>query len=159
MTTTALIAGGMSGIGRAVACKLADLGIQVLITGRNENRGEETIAGLRTAGGQTDFISSDRRDDSSTHEVARRAIDLGNSHVDILINNADASLISWVSQPKGANSRHLPPIRSSALWGQLPPIPLTKSREFELLEQSAAYEKRQNFSSARYADYAEPSHG
>ena len=55
MTTTALIAGGMSGIGRAVACKLADLGIQVLITGRNENWGEETIAGLEDGGWPNGF--------------------------------------------------------------------------------------------------------
>ena len=38
--------------------------------------------------GQADFISSDLRDASSARQVARRAIELGNGHVDILINNA-----------------------------------------------------------------------
>jgi NAD(P)-dependent dehydrogenase (short-subunit alcohol dehydrogenase family) len=65
MSTTALITGGTSGIGRAVANKLAQLGIHTLVVGRNEERGEKTIAEIRAAGGQADFISSDLRDASS----------------------------------------------------------------------------------------------
>jgi NAD(P)-dependent dehydrogenase (short-subunit alcohol dehydrogenase family) len=59
-----------------------------LVVGRNEERGEKTIAEIRAAGGQANFISSDLRDASSARQVARRAIELGNGHVDILINNA-----------------------------------------------------------------------
>jgi NAD(P)-dependent dehydrogenase (short-subunit alcohol dehydrogenase family) len=79
MTTTALITGGTSGIGRAVAKKLAGLGIHVVVAGRNAERGEKTIAEIRAAGGQADFISSDLRDASSAREVARRAVELGNA--------------------------------------------------------------------------------
>jgi NAD(P)-dependent dehydrogenase (short-subunit alcohol dehydrogenase family) len=88
MSTTALITGGTSGIGRAVANKLAQLGIHTLVVGRNEERGEKTITEIRAAGGQANFISSDLRDASSARQVARRAIELGNGHIDILINNA-----------------------------------------------------------------------
>jgi NAD(P)-dependent dehydrogenase (short-subunit alcohol dehydrogenase family) len=51
-------------------------------------RGEKTVAEIRAAGGKADFISSNLRDASSAREVARRAIELGNGHVDILINSA-----------------------------------------------------------------------
>jgi len=85
---TALITGGTSGIGRAAANKMALLGIHVLVVGRNVERGERTVAEIRAAGGQADFISSDLRDASSARQVAKRAIELGNGHVDILINNA-----------------------------------------------------------------------
>lgn len=88
MNTTALITGATSGIGRAVANKLAQLGVHVLVVGRNEERGKKTITEIRTAGGQADFIASDLRDASSAREVARRAIELGDGYVDILINNA-----------------------------------------------------------------------
>ncbi|HEY2530807.1 MAG TPA: SDR family oxidoreductase [Xanthobacteraceae bacterium] len=88
MTTTALITGGTSGIGRAVANKLAQLGVHVLVVVRNVQRGEKTIAEIRAAGGQADFISSDLRDASSARHVARKAVELGNAHVDVLINNA-----------------------------------------------------------------------
>ena len=87
-SSTALITGGTSGIGRATANKLAQLGIHVIVVGRNAERGEKTVAEIRTAGGHADFISSDLRDASNAREVARRAIELGNGHVDILINNA-----------------------------------------------------------------------
>jgi NAD(P)-dependent dehydrogenase (short-subunit alcohol dehydrogenase family) len=88
MTTTALVTGGTSGIGRAVANKLGQMGVHVLVVGRNVERGEKTTVEIRTAGGQADFISSDLRDASSARRVARRAVELGNGHVDILINNA-----------------------------------------------------------------------
>jgi NAD(P)-dependent dehydrogenase (short-subunit alcohol dehydrogenase family) len=88
MTITALITGGTSGIGQAVAKKLAQLEIHVIVAGRSEERGKKTIAEIRRAGGQADFIASDLRDASSVREVARRAVELGNGHVDILINNA-----------------------------------------------------------------------
>jgi NAD(P)-dependent dehydrogenase (short-subunit alcohol dehydrogenase family) len=87
-SSTALITGGTSGIGRAAARKLAQLGIHVVVVGRNAERGEETVAEIRAAGGEADFISSDLKDVSSAREVARRAAELGNGHVDILINNA-----------------------------------------------------------------------
>src|SRR5438445_13532962 len=85
---TALVTGGTSGIGRAAATKLAQLGIHVIVVGRNAERGGKTVAEIRAAGGKADFISSDLRDASSAREVARRAIELGNGRVDILINNA-----------------------------------------------------------------------
>jgi Dehydrogenases with different specificities (related to short-chain alcohol dehydrogenases) len=85
---TALITGGTSGIGRATADKLAQFGIHVIVVGRNTERGEKTVAAIRTAGDKADFISSDLRDAASAREVARKAIELGNGHVDILINNA-----------------------------------------------------------------------
>src|SRR5436853_4948495 len=87
-SSVALITGGTSGIGRATANKLAQLGVHVIVVGRNAERGEKTVAEIRAAGGEADFISSDLRDASSGREVARRAVELGNGHVDILINNA-----------------------------------------------------------------------
>ena len=87
-SSTALITGGTSGIGRAVANKLAALGIHVIVVGRDVERGKKTVAEIRAAGGKADFISSDLRDAESARELARKAIELGNGHVDILINNA-----------------------------------------------------------------------
>jgi NAD(P)-dependent dehydrogenase (short-subunit alcohol dehydrogenase family) len=86
--TTALITGGTSGIGRAAANKLAQSGVHVLVVGRNLERGGKTVAEIRAAGGQADFIASDLRDAARAREVAGRAVELGNGQLDILINNA-----------------------------------------------------------------------
>jgi len=87
-TATALVTGGTSGIGRATANKLAQMGIHVLVVGRNAERGKKTIDEIRAAGGNADFILFDLRDAESARTVAQRAIELGNGRVDILINNA-----------------------------------------------------------------------
>src|SRR5437660_8159880 len=86
--STALITGGTGGIGRAVANKLAQLGMHVIVVGRNAERGEQTVADIHAAGGTADFLASDLRDASSARDVARRAVEVGNGHIDILINNA-----------------------------------------------------------------------
>ena len=88
MSSTALVTGGTSGIGRAVANKLAQLGIHVLLVGRNAERGNKAVEQICAAGGKADFISSDLRDAATAREVAKKAVELGNGHVDILINNA-----------------------------------------------------------------------
>lgn len=85
---TALITGGTSGIGRAAAKQLAQLGIHVLVVGRNPKRGAETLAEIREAGGKADFIAADLGNAAVAREVAKRALQLGNGHVDILVNNA-----------------------------------------------------------------------
>ena len=88
MTTTALITGATSGIGRAVANQLAHSGIHVIVVGRNLERGESTIAQMRAVGGKADFIASDLRDAAGVRAVAKKAVELGGGHIDILINNA-----------------------------------------------------------------------
>ena len=85
---TALITGGTSGIGFATARKLAQFGIFVLVVGRNAERGKKAVDAIRAAGGKADFIASELRGADSAREVARKALELGNGQVDILINNA-----------------------------------------------------------------------
>jgi NAD(P)-dependent dehydrogenase (short-subunit alcohol dehydrogenase family) len=87
-TSTALITGGTSGIGFATAKKLAQLGFHIVVVGRSAERGKKAVDEIRGAGGKADFIASDLRDAASARQVARKAIELGNGNVDILINNA-----------------------------------------------------------------------
>lgn len=78
---TTLITGGTSGIGRAAALKLTQLGIHVLVGGRNRERGDKTVADIRATRGRADFIASDLRDASRAREVAKKAVELGGGHV------------------------------------------------------------------------------
>jgi NAD(P)-dependent dehydrogenase (short-subunit alcohol dehydrogenase family) len=79
--TVALITGATSGIGKATAFALAGRGAHVLVGGRNAARGEAVVTSLRASGAKADFVDVDR-------ELARRATELGDGHVDILVNNA-----------------------------------------------------------------------
>jgi len=55
----ALVTGGGSGIGRATALAFAREGAQVVIGNRNVQRGEETVAMIRKAGGEASFQRTD----------------------------------------------------------------------------------------------------
>ena len=55
----ALITGGGSGIGRATALAFAREGAQVVIGNRNVQRGEETVAMIKKAGGEASFKRTD----------------------------------------------------------------------------------------------------
>jgi NAD(P)-dependent dehydrogenase (short-subunit alcohol dehydrogenase family) len=85
---TALVTGSTSGIGRATADALADLGAYVLVSGRDTARGEKAVAEIRATGGKADFIAADLSTPTGPHELAQAAITAGGGHVDILVNNA-----------------------------------------------------------------------
>jgi NAD(P)-dependent dehydrogenase (short-subunit alcohol dehydrogenase family) len=82
---TALVTGGTSGIGRAVAVKLASRGAHVIVTGRDKRRGDEVIAGIDAQGGRARFIAADLANFDDVRRLAEAAAD-----VDVLVNNAGA---------------------------------------------------------------------
>jgi NAD(P)-dependent dehydrogenase (short-subunit alcohol dehydrogenase family) len=86
--STALVTGGTSGIGRAIALDLAAHGAHVIVSGRDIARAEEVVAVIRANGGKADFVTTSLSDESTARDLARRATELGGGHVDILVNNA-----------------------------------------------------------------------
>ncbi|MES4891117.1 SDR family oxidoreductase [Streptomyces sp. NPDC096012] len=85
---TALVTGSTSGIGRATAVKLAELGAHVIVMGRDAERGEQAVADIRAGGGRADFVQGALGDARSARDVARRASTAAGGHIDILVNNA-----------------------------------------------------------------------
>ncbi|MFB7737073.1 SDR family NAD(P)-dependent oxidoreductase [Streptomyces sp. NPDC056112] len=80
---TALVTGATSGIGRAVAKRLAADVMSVVVTGRNAQRGAETVNEITEAGGQARFVEADLEDPAG---IDRLAAEVG--EIDVLVNNA-----------------------------------------------------------------------
>ena len=82
----ALVTGATSGIGRAVAMRLASEGLEVIVHGRNAERGTATVRAIKAAGGIARFLAADLAD---ADDVARLAEEAGD--VDVLVNNGGFS--------------------------------------------------------------------
>jgi NAD(P)-dependent dehydrogenase (short-subunit alcohol dehydrogenase family) len=83
---TALVTGSTSGIGRAVALRLARDGWEVVVHGRNAVRGAEVVHEIEADGGQARFVAADL---SMTAELDHLVEQVG--EVDVLVNNAGFS--------------------------------------------------------------------
>ncbi|GAA1265058.1 SDR family oxidoreductase [Pseudonocardia aurantiaca] len=83
---TALVTGATSGIGRAAANQLAREGAEVIVHGRDPQRGEDVVAEIVQAGGQAHFVAADLSDPTDVRRLADEA-----GAVDVLVNNAGFS--------------------------------------------------------------------
>ena len=83
----AIVTGGTSGIGRAAALALAGAGVKVVVAGRREAEGYETVALMEKAGGQGKFIKADV---SNEGEVEKLVADTVSNYgrLDAAFNNA-----------------------------------------------------------------------
>jgi NAD(P)-dependent dehydrogenase (short-subunit alcohol dehydrogenase family) len=82
-----LVTGATSGIGRAVALQLAREGAEVLVHGRDDARGAETVSEITDAGGRASFVAADLGEAADVEWLASEVGD-----VDILVNNAGVAL-------------------------------------------------------------------
>jgi NAD(P)-dependent dehydrogenase (short-subunit alcohol dehydrogenase family) len=82
----ALVTGATSGIGRAVARKLAADGFSVLVHGRDAARGAAVVDEIIADGGHARFAPADLTDVADIERLAAEAAD-----VDVLVNNAGFS--------------------------------------------------------------------
>lgn len=79
----ALVTGGSGGIGRAIALRLARDGYRVLVHFRSDARGaEETVGGIRAAGGEAEMLRFDVTDGTAVERA------LEGREIQALVNNA-----------------------------------------------------------------------
>lgn len=83
----ALVTGGTSGIGKAVAYLFAREGAKVAITGRNESRGHAVTARILESGGKAMFVRTDVRHAAECKRAVDATLD-SFGRLDVLFNNA-----------------------------------------------------------------------
>jgi NAD(P)-dependent dehydrogenase (short-subunit alcohol dehydrogenase family) len=82
----ALVTGATSGIGRAVATRLARDGFEVIVHGRDVARGAQVVDEIEGTGGRARFVAADLGDPA---DVKRLADDAGD--IEVLVNNGGFS--------------------------------------------------------------------
>jgi NAD(P)-dependent dehydrogenase (short-subunit alcohol dehydrogenase family) len=132
----ALVTGGGRGIGRAIAEALARQGARVAVTARTAAELDDTVGGIRSAGGTAIALAVDLTAIEATSQLPRKVTEaLG--PIDILVNNAgvgsssdprpaavfnddfwDQTLLLNLTVPYRLSKAVLPPMRANR-WGRI----------------------------------------
>src|SRR4051812_41721282 len=96
--STALVTGATAGIGYAIALELARQGAEIIVHGRNAERGAKAVQQIENEGGRARFIAADL---SVPDDVRRLAAEAGD--VDILVNNAGIYAFASTSETDDAD--------------------------------------------------------
>ena len=83
----ALVTGGGTGIGAAIARRLAGDGFEVVVAGRRREKLDEVVAAVRAAGGDARSVVMDVTDAASVESAVA-----GLGRCDVLVNNAGGAL-------------------------------------------------------------------
>jgi NAD(P)-dependent dehydrogenase (short-subunit alcohol dehydrogenase family) len=82
-----IVTGGTSGIGREAAVLFAKQGAKVVVAGRREVEGEETMALIRAEGGEGMFVKTDVAKTGDVQALVQKTVEKFGS-LDIAFNNA-----------------------------------------------------------------------
>lgn len=83
----AIVTGGTAGIGREVALLLASKDVQVVIAGRNSERGNQVVEQIRSAGGDAIFVPMNVSKETEVKNLVNKALQIY-GQIDFLFNNA-----------------------------------------------------------------------
>jgi NAD(P)-dependent dehydrogenase (short-subunit alcohol dehydrogenase family) len=88
----AIVTGGGSGLGRAMALELARLGAAVVVAGRRQEMLDETVALIADKGGQGHAQPTDVREPEAVDALVAAAVERF-GRVDVLVNNAAGNFV------------------------------------------------------------------
>jgi citronellol/citronellal dehydrogenase len=113
--TVAVVTGGGTGIGRAVALELARCGADVVICGRRREPLEKTAAEIEALGVRVLAVPADVRDDVSVRHLVGSALERF-GHIDTLVNNAGGQFAAPAEQITGKGWRAVHRLTVDAAW-------------------------------------------
>jgi NAD(P)-dependent dehydrogenase (short-subunit alcohol dehydrogenase family) len=89
---TAIVTGGGTGLGRAIALSFGREGADVCVIGRRLEKLEETVAAIRSAGGRAFGLAGDVRDARRIEEIVAEVV-ARSGRIDVLVNNAAGNFV------------------------------------------------------------------
>ena len=102
----ALVTGGTSGIGRATAVAFAKRGARVVVAGRREQEGQETVRLIRAAGAEGTFVRADVSREPDVRAMVDYAVRMY-GRLDLAANNAGAEFTQPVVEASPEDFRRI----------------------------------------------------
>src|ERR1700754_20939 len=113
--TLALVTGGGTGIGRAVALDLARCGADVVICGRRDEPLQRTAADIESLGARVFALPTDVRDDDQITSLVDHALERF-GRIDTLINNAGGQFAAPAEEITNKGWRAVHRLAVDAAW-------------------------------------------
>lgn len=114
----AIVTGGTSGIGRAAAVALAAAGAKVVVAGRRDAEGAETLKQVQAAGGEGLFVRTDVAKEADVAALVQKTL-AKFGRLDIAFNNAGIESLGPATEVSEAEYRRVFDIN---VWGVLAAI-------------------------------------
>ncbi|MDR3608821.1 MAG: glucose 1-dehydrogenase [Oligoflexia bacterium] len=112
----ALVTGATGGIGRACAIALARQGASVVVSGRREREGQETVSLVLAQGVEAVFISADISSEVEVERMVARTVERFGK-IDIAVNNAAAEgRVALMADQQREEVEHLFDVNITGTW-------------------------------------------
>ena len=147
----ALVTGAGRGIGKAVACGLAELGAEVLLVARSEDQLKDVLAEIEKSGGKAKIQAADLMSEEQVEAVSKTFSSMENPS--ILVNNAGITkdtLIMRMKTEQWDDVLNLN-LRSAFLLAKSVIKPMMKARYGRIINMTPVIGIRGNAGQSNYA--------
>ena len=96
-----IITGASSGFGKLTAKRAAEMGGKIVLAARSEEKLKETVAEIKAAGGEANYIVTDVAKKDDVFAMAKFAVDTY-GRIDVLVNNAGTMPLAFFSEHEQA---------------------------------------------------------
>ena len=148
---SALVTGAGRGIGKAVACGLAELGAEVLLVARSEDQLKDVLAEIEKSGGKAKIQAADLMSEEQVEAVSKTFSSMENPS--ILVNNAGITkdtLIMRMKTEQWDDVLNLN-LRSAFLLAKSVIKPMMKARYGRIINMTSVIGIRGNAGQSNYA--------
>jgi NAD(P)-dependent dehydrogenase (short-subunit alcohol dehydrogenase family) len=112
----ALVTGATGGIGRACAIMLGRQGANVVVSGRRESEGQETVELVRSQEVEAAFVSADIASEVDVERMVTSTVDQF-GRIDIAVNNAAAEgRVALLAEQRSEDVEHLLNVNIKGTW-------------------------------------------
>ena len=101
-----IVTGGTSGIGRTTAIAYGKYGAKVVVAGRRVEEGNQTVAAIKSAGGQGIFVQTDVTKEADVKALVEKTV-ATYGRLDIAFNNAGVEVIVPITDFTEADYRRV----------------------------------------------------